>query len=46
MWDRIGGSFRYPSSFEGKGPADEILKKEAEEAKMQTGDHVANGKFE
>lgn len=26
LWDRIGGSFRNPSSFEGKGPLVEMLK--------------------
>ena len=24
LWDRIGGSFRYPNAFEGKGPKDEL----------------------
>lgn len=28
LWDRIGGSFRYPSAFEGQGPIMEILEKE------------------
>ena len=28
LWDRIGGSFRSPSSFEGKGPLDMLLAKE------------------
>ncbi len=28
LWDRIGGSFKNPSSFEGKGPMDTILKNE------------------
>ncbi|CAL1527763.1 unnamed protein product [Lymnaea stagnalis] len=32
LWDRIGGSFRYPSSFEGCGPIDQILAKERESA--------------
>ena len=31
LWDRIGGSFRYPSAFDGKGPMDE-LKKNAKKA--------------
>ena len=26
LWDRIGGSFRYPSALEGKGPMDELKK--------------------
>ncbi|XP_060067837.1 lathosterol oxidase-like [Ylistrum balloti] len=26
LWDRIGGSFRNPSAFEGKGPLEEMLK--------------------
>ena len=30
MWDRIGGSFRNPSSFEGTGPLN-YVKKMAEE---------------
>ena len=29
LWDRIGGSFRNPSSFEGKGPADVVKAREA-----------------
>jgi lathosterol oxidase len=29
LWDRIGGSFRYPGAFEGSGPLDHILKREA-----------------
>lgn len=28
LWDRIGGSFRHPSSLEGCGPIQDILKKE------------------
>ncbi len=31
LWDRIGGSFRNPSAYEGEGPLDYILKKEREE---------------
>lgn len=27
LWDRIGGSFRYPSAFNGKAPIDELKKK-------------------
>lgn len=27
LWDRIGGSFRNPSSFEGDGPLDHVLGK-------------------
>ncbi|GAB6018609.1 Lathosterol oxidase [Chamberlinius hualienensis] len=27
LWDRIGGSYRNPSIFEGKGPLEEVLKK-------------------
>ena len=30
LWDRIGGSFRTPSSFEGNGPMDQLLQKEKE----------------
>lgn len=29
LWDRIGGSFRNPSSFEGCGPVQDIIKKES-----------------
>ncbi|CAL1527764.1 unnamed protein product, partial [Lymnaea stagnalis] len=32
LWDRIGGSYRYPSSFEGCGPIDQMLAKETESA--------------
>ncbi|XP_070548209.1 lathosterol oxidase-like [Ptychodera flava] len=39
LWDRIGGSFRYPSSFEGKGPMKEVLEAE----KKQT---YKNGKVD
>jgi lathosterol oxidase len=27
LWDRIGGSFRNPSAFQGDSPLDQILKK-------------------
>ncbi|KAL3886874.1 hypothetical protein ACJMK2_026835 [Sinanodonta woodiana] len=30
LWDHIGGSFRYPSAFEGKGPMVDVLNKEKE----------------
>ena len=30
LWDRIGGSFRNPSAFEGKGPLAEVLALEKE----------------
>ncbi|XP_064651240.1 lathosterol oxidase-like [Lineus longissimus] len=43
LWDRIGGSFRHPSSFEGQGPAEEVLRKEAEKAKLQNGHSASNG---
>jgi len=36
LWDRMGGSFKHPSSFQGIGPLDDVLKKEA--------NGVANGK--
>jgi len=35
LWDRIGGSFKSPSSFEGNGPMDYILK-EANNAKKES----------
>lgn len=28
LWDRIGGSFKNPSAFEGKGPMDTIMKRQ------------------
>ena len=31
LWDRIGGSFRNPSSFEGYGPMDEVKKRMAKQ---------------
>eukprot|EP00062_Callorhinchus_milii_P024678 gi/632984844/ref/XP_007909349.1/ PREDICTED: lathosterol oxidase [Callorhinchus milii] len=51
LWDRIGGSYKYPSSFEGKGPHDYLRKMEAE-AKLRNGspssgrpgDSASNGK--
>lgn len=33
LWDRIGGSFRNPTAFEGNGPLDYIEKMEANEGK-------------
>ncbi|KAK3585078.1 hypothetical protein CHS0354_004267 [Potamilus streckersoni] len=36
LWDRIGGSFRYPSAFEGKGPMEEVLNKDK-------GSYIKNG---
>ncbi|BFZ13798.1 hypothetical protein BsWGS_16837 [Bradybaena similaris] len=42
LWDRIGGSFRNPSSFEGCGPMDQILAKEKELAKKINGLSAAN----
>ncbi len=37
LWDRIGGSFKYPSSYQGFGPIDQVLKMEKAAA-------AANGK--
>ncbi len=34
IWDRIGGTFRNPSSYEGCGPIDDILKAEKEGKKI------------
>lgn len=31
LWDRISGSFRNPSAFEGKGPLDEVMEREKSE---------------
>nr|KAF6404046.1 sterol-C5-desaturase [Molossus molossus] len=39
LWDRIGGSFKNPSSFEGKGPLSYV--KKMEEQKWSS--HVGNG---
>ncbi|XP_005110921.1 lathosterol oxidase [Aplysia californica] len=43
LWDRIGGSFRNPSSFEGNGPLDQILGQE-KTSKVENGkSKAANG---
>lgn len=39
LWDRIGGSFKNPSSFEGKGPLNYVKKMTEEKCK----DHAGNG---
>nr|KAI8747321.1 lathosterol oxidase [Biomphalaria glabrata] len=43
LWDRIGGSFKYPSSFDGCGPIDLILSKEKENGRLKP-EHIKNGK--
>ncbi|XP_072169141.1 lathosterol oxidase-like [Diadema setosum] len=50
LWDRLGGSFRNPSAFEGNGPMEEVLKlkeKNGSLAKKQengsTAEELANG---
>lgn len=37
LWDRIGGSFRHPSSLEGCGPIQDILKKENSNGTISNG---------
>lgn len=39
LWDRIGGSFKNPSSFEGQGPLNYVKKMTEEKCK----DHAGNG---
>ncbi|KAH9509229.1 Lathosterol oxidase [Bulinus truncatus] len=37
LWDRVGGSFKNPSSFEGCGPIDLILSREKDQSKVKSG---------
>lgn len=37
LWDRIGGSFRNPSSFEGCGPIQDIIKKDSSNGVSRNG---------
>ena len=51
LWDRIGGSFKSPSSFDGCGPMDEIKKRMEKKqngvvGKSSSNGVVANGKVE
>lgn len=43
LWDRIGGSYRYPSALMGKGPHDQIKKLMAE-GKLSPNSHTNNNK--
>ncbi|XP_038610032.1 lathosterol oxidase isoform X1 [Tachyglossus aculeatus] len=42
LWDRIGGSFRSPSSFEGKGPLDYVRKMTEEKMSKHAGNGCKN----
>ncbi|XP_067827022.1 lathosterol oxidase isoform X2 [Heptranchias perlo] len=48
LWDRIGGSYKHPSAFEGRGPHD-YLRKLTAEGKLcgssSTNGHTSNGKI-
>ncbi|XP_076457646.1 lathosterol oxidase-like [Babylonia areolata] len=44
LWDRIGGSFRNPSTFEGKGPMQDVLKQQEEAAANGVAQHNGLGK--
>lgn len=45
LWDRLGGSYRYPSALLGTGPHD-LIRKMTEEGKLQSNGSKANGHAE
>ena len=45
MWDRIGGSFKNPSSFEGNGPLDYVKKMTEEKFSNHAGNGCKNEKL-